>query len=123
MAVKQGAEKRTLYVGGLEEGVDEAILKAAFIPFGEVLDTMLPLDQLNQKNRGFAFVEFELQEDAAAAIENMNGAELYGRVLKVNLARPQSQHLGRNRKAVWETHADEILKDEGQDGDGEEGDG
>ena len=44
----------------------------------EVLDVNMPLDQVNQKNRGFGFVEFELQEDAAAAIENMNGSELFG---------------------------------------------
>nr|WJH19511.1 Peptidyl-prolyl cis-trans isomerase E [Euglena gracilis] len=103
MAVKYGAEKRTLYVGGLDEGADEATVKAAFIPFGDVLDVFIPLDQLKQKHKGFAFVEFELQEDAAAAIENMNGAELFGRVLRVNLARPQlQQHAAQHRKAIWE---------------------
>jgi len=103
MAVKFGAEKRTLYVGGLDEAGDEATLKAAFIPFGEVLDVQIPLDQLQQRSKGFGFVEFELQEDAAAAIENMNGAELFGRVLKVNLARPQhAQHAAAHRKAIWE---------------------
>ena len=39
---------------------------------------------------GFAFVEFELTEDAAAAMENMNDAELYGRVIKVNVAKPNA---------------------------------
>lgn len=47
-------------------------------PPQDVLDVFIPLDQLKQKHKGFAFVEFELQEDAAAAIENMNGAELFG---------------------------------------------
>ena len=42
----------------------------------------------SDKHRGFAFVEFELAEDAAAAIDNMNESELCGRTLRVNLAKP-----------------------------------
>ncbi len=37
-----------------------------------------------EKHRGFAFVEFELPEDAQAAIDNMNDSELFGRTLKVS---------------------------------------
>eukprot|EP00899_Mesostigma_viride_P016096 jgi/Mesvir1/24488/Mv21843-RA.1 len=80
--------KTTLYVGGLEESVKEAVLHAAFIPFGEIKDVNIPLDQTTQKHRGFGFVEFVEAEDAAAAMDNMHNAELFGRVLKVNLAQP-----------------------------------
>eukprot|EP00996_Jenningsia_fusiforme_P004869 NODE_5748_length_641_cov_28.929054_g5357_i0.p1 GENE.NODE_5748_length_641_cov_28.929054_g5357_i0~~NODE_5748_length_641_cov_28.929054_g5357_i0.p1 ORF type:complete len:111 (-),score=23.84 NODE_5748_length_641_cov_28.929054_g5357_i0:221-553(-) len=103
-----GQDKRTLYVGGLDAQVDTATLRAAFVPFGEVLEVQIPLDQVEQKPRGFGFVEYELQEDAAAAIENMNGAEMFGRVLKVNLARMGDQHAGRHTRGVWETRADEL---------------
>ncbi|KAG9492954.1 hypothetical protein GDO78_001088 [Eleutherodactylus coqui] len=67
------ATKRVLYVGGLAEEVDEKILHAAFIPFGDITDIQIPLDYETEKHRGFAFVEFELPEDAAAAIDNMKG--------------------------------------------------
>ncbi|GBG78925.1 hypothetical protein CBR_g28640 [Chara braunii] len=80
--------KTTVYVGGLEENVNEAILHSAFIPFGDVKDVNIPLDQSTQKHRGFGFVEFQDKEDAAAAINNMHNAELYGRVLTVNYAQP-----------------------------------
>lgn len=63
--------KRTIYVGGLAEEVDEKILNAAFIPFGDVVDIQIPLDYETEKHRGFAFIEFENAEDAAAAIDNM----------------------------------------------------
>ena len=63
--------KRTIYVGGLAEEVDEKILKAAFIPFGDVVDIQIPADYETEKHRGFAFIEFEYAEDAAAAIDNM----------------------------------------------------
>lgn len=63
--------KRTIYVGGLAEEVDEKVLNAAFIPFGDVVDVQIPLDYETEKHRGFAFIEFENAEDAAAAIDNM----------------------------------------------------
>jgi peptidyl-prolyl isomerase E (cyclophilin E) len=80
--------KTVLYVGGLEETVNETLLHAAFIPFGEIKDVNIPMDHSTGKHRGFGFVEFEEKEDAAAAIDNMHNAELNGRVLKVNFAQP-----------------------------------
>jgi peptidyl-prolyl isomerase E (cyclophilin E) len=75
--------------GGLSEEVDEKILHAAFVPFGEVKDVKTPLDQATQKHRSFGFVTFLEREDAAAAMDNMDGAELFGRVLTVNYAFPE----------------------------------
>lgn len=63
--------KRTIYVGGLAEEVDEKVLNAAFIPFGDIIDIQIPIDYETEKHRGFAFIEFECAEDAAAAIDNM----------------------------------------------------
>lgn len=60
-----------LLVGGLAEEVDEKVLHAAFIPFGDIIDVQIPLDYESEKHRGFAFIEFEAAEDAAAAIDNM----------------------------------------------------
>lgn len=80
-------KKTLLYVGGLDASVDESTVRAAFVPFGEVLGVEIPRDQLTRKNRGFAFVEFEEPDDAGHAVDNMHNSELFGRVLKVNLAR------------------------------------
>ncbi|XP_062111402.1 uncharacterized protein LOC133822941 [Humulus lupulus] len=86
---QQAVQKNTLYVGGLAEEVNESILHAAFIPFGDIKDVKTPLDQATQKHRSFGFVTFLEREDAAAAMDNMDGAELYGRVLTVNYALPE----------------------------------
>ncbi|XP_066970822.1 peptidyl-prolyl cis-trans isomerase E [Macrobrachium rosenbergii] len=94
------SNKRILYVGGLADEVTEDVLRSAFAPFGEVVDIQIPLDYETEKHRGFAFVEFELPEDAAAAIDNMNESELYGRTIRVNLAKPQKAKEGSSR-AVW----------------------
>lgn len=68
---KTMAEKRTVYVGGLADEVTEQLINDAFIPFGDILEIQMPVDYESQKHRGFAFVEFETAEDAAAAIDNM----------------------------------------------------
>lgn len=86
--------KRTLYVGGLDDHVTKEILEAAFIPFGDIRTTAIPKDRITGKHRGFAFVEFEEEEDAQHAIFNMHDAELYGRVLTVNLARAPARQPG-----------------------------
>ncbi|NXE93186.1 PPIE isomerase, partial [Menura novaehollandiae] len=93
--------------GGLAEEVDEKVLHAAFIPFGDITDIQIPLDYETEKHRGFAFVEFELAEDAAAAIDNMNESELFGRTIRVNLAKPMRIKEGSSRP-VWSD--DEWLK-------------
>lgn len=94
------ANKRVVYVGGLAEEVDEKVLHAAFIPFGDITDVQIPMDYSTQKHRGFGFVEFEFAEDGAAAIDNMNEAELFGRTIRVNLAKPMKIKEGYSR-AVW----------------------
>ncbi|KAG6803624.1 peptidyl-prolyl cis-trans isomerase E isoform X2 [Apis mellifera caucasica] len=109
--------KRTIYVGGLAEEVDEKVLHAAFIPFGEIVDVQIPLDYESEKHRGFAFIEFESAEDAAAAIDNMNDSELFGRTIRVNIAKPQKIKEG-SSKPVWaddvwlQEHAGETLKND-----------
>lgn len=113
--------KRTVYVGGLAEEVDEKVLHAAFIPFGDIMDIQIPLDYETEKHRGFAFVEFECAEDAAAAIDNMNDSELFGRTIRVNLAKPQKIKEG-SSKAVWsddtwlQEHAGKTLNKDGESG-------
>ena len=55
-------------------------------PLGTVVDVYLPTDRATGKPRGFAFVEFSSDDEAARAIQQLNGAELGGRTLKVNAA-------------------------------------
>jgi len=93
--------KRMLYVGGLSEEVTVTTLREVFLPFGDIVDIQMPLDFDTQNHRGFGFVDFELPEDAVAAMDNMNEAELFGRTLKVNLARPSTTKEGQGNRAVW----------------------
>lgn len=92
--------KKTLYVGGLAEDIDINIIKSAFSPFGDILDVNLPIDYTSQKHKGFAFIEFQLPEDAADAIDNMDNGEILGKTIRVNLAKPL-RHKGSASKPVW----------------------
>ncbi|XP_069128336.1 peptidyl-prolyl cis-trans isomerase E-like [Argopecten irradians] len=120
--------KRIVYVGGLAEEVDEKILHAAFIPFGDITDIQIPLDYETEKHRGFAFIEFELLEDSAAAVDNMNESELFGRTIRVNIAKPMKIKEGASR-AVWsedswlQKHAGETLPEKSEEENGKENSG
>ncbi|KAK4130848.1 hypothetical protein BT67DRAFT_445172 [Trichocladium antarcticum] len=101
--------KATVYVGGLSPAVTTTTLSEAFLPFGEIADVSLPRNEnpqtaATEPHRGFAYVEFEDAEDAKEAIDNMDQAELFGRVIKVSPAKaPKSAGTGLGSKtAVWE---------------------
>ncbi|KAK1236534.1 hypothetical protein PQX77_000227 [Marasmius sp. AFHP31] len=108
--------KKTVFVGGLGEDINEAVIYEHFSTFGDIIEVQLPTTATNPtqqtadaKHRGFAFVTYGSSADAQDAIDNMDLNELRGRVLKVNLARPMKtpMQLGGNR-AVWES--EEWLK-------------
>jgi len=80
-----------VFVGNLSFDTGRDELERLFAEHGEVVDLAIPTDRLSGRPRGFAFVEFASDEQAAAAIEKLNGVELGGRNLRVNEAtdRPQ----------------------------------
>ncbi|KAH8590288.1 hypothetical protein B0O99DRAFT_635166 [Bisporella sp. PMI_857] len=104
---EQARWKSTVYVGGLAPMVTAASLQAAFLPFGEIADVSLPKPEgpnSTELHRGFGYVEFEDPEDVKDAIDNMDQAELFGRVIKVNAAKPPknaNEGLG-SKTALWE---------------------
>ncbi|KAH7642071.1 peptidyl-prolyl cis-trans isomerase [Dermatophagoides farinae] len=100
MSLVAAANKRVVYCGGLSEEVDEKIIKSAFLTFGEIIDVNMPIDYITQKHKGFSFIEFETAEDAAAAIDNMNDSEIFGKTIRVNLAKPVKLREA-SYKAVW----------------------
>ena len=99
--------KKTLYVGGLAEGVDYNLLKSAFLPFGDIVDVNLPMDYAKQQHKGFAFVEFQSPEDANDAIDNMDNGEILGKTIRVNLSKPGKFQNSHNRP-IWAD--DEYLR-------------
>ncbi len=69
----------------------EAQLKEVFSQAGTVETATLPIDRMSGRPRGFGFVEMATDEEAAAAVEKLNGFEMEGRKLVVNEARPLAE--------------------------------
>src|SRR5690349_4848149 len=77
-----------LYVGNLNYNTNEAILREAFGANGrEVTSVSVIMDRETGRSRGFAFVEFATPEQAQAALQELDGQELDGRMLRINEAR------------------------------------
>ena len=83
-----------IYVGNLSYGTNDASLRVAFEPFGEVASAQVIMDRETGRSRGFGFVEMPSDEQARAAIAELNGKELDGRTLNVNEARPRADRGG-----------------------------
>jgi cold-inducible RNA-binding protein len=75
-----------LFVGNLDFGTTQDDLRTLFGEAGEVVSVTLPRDRDSGRPRGFAFVEMSTGEQAAAAVESLNGFALHGRNLRVDAA-------------------------------------
>ncbi len=78
-----------LFVGNLSFSTTNDSLRSAFEPFGEVNSANVITDRETGRSRGFGFVEMASQEAANTAIEELDGSEIDGRRVNVNVARPR----------------------------------
>ncbi len=79
-----------IYVGNLSYEATEDDIRQAFAEYGEVSAVNIIQDRETGRSRGFGFVEMPDADQAKAAIENVNLAEIAGRRVTVNEARPKS---------------------------------
>jgi len=84
-----------LFVGNLSFQTTQDDLIAAFSQYGAVERVNIVTDRETGQARGFAFVEMTDRREAETAIARLNGAELNGRAMNVNEARPKPQGGGR----------------------------
>ena len=80
-----------LFVGGLAWATDESSLRTHFEHFGEVVEAKVISDRETGRSRGFGFVTFGEESQASAAQENLNGSELDGRTIRVDVATERSR--------------------------------
>lgn len=83
-----------IYVGNLNYGTTAETVRELFAEHGEIEDVHLPTDRHTGRPRGFGFVTMPNDNEAQAAINALNGAELEGRRLTVNQARPRPERGG-----------------------------
>ncbi|KAJ8758767.1 hypothetical protein K2173_000488 [Erythroxylum novogranatense] len=78
-----------IMVRNLEYSINENSLLKEFSNFGEVAEVKLVKDQTTAKRKAYAFIQYTSQDDAILALENMDGRVVDGRLIYVELARPQ----------------------------------
>jgi RNA recognition motif-containing protein len=81
----------SIYVGNLPYSVNESSLNEIFSPYGTVISTKIITDMQTGRSKGFGFVEMSSEEESAKAIKELDNAELDGRNIRVNLARPKEE--------------------------------
>jgi cold-inducible RNA-binding protein len=81
---------KNIFVGNLDFGATDATVRSLFEPYGAVDRVNVVTDRDTGRSRGFAFVEMSDASQADAAINALNGANLDGRALNVNEARPKT---------------------------------
>ena len=82
---------KNIFVGNLSFGATESAIRTLFERYGAVDRVNLVTDRDTGRSRGFAFVEMSDSAQADQAIQALNGAELDGRALNVNEARPKTE--------------------------------
>ena len=83
-----------LYVGNLSYSVRDEQLQDAFSAYGQVNSAKVLMDRDSGRSKGFGFVEMGSDAEAQAAIDGLNGRDLDGRALTVNVARPMEPRSG-----------------------------
>uniref|UniRef100_A0A7N0U562 Uncharacterized protein n=1 Tax=Kalanchoe fedtschenkoi TaxID=63787 RepID=A0A7N0U562_KALFE len=73
-----------VYVGGIPFDLTEGDLLAVFAQYGEIVDVNLVRDKGTGKSKGFAFVAYEDQRSTNLAVDNLNGAQVLGRTIRVD---------------------------------------
>ena len=83
-----------LYIGGLAYSTTSEGLREFFSQSGNVLSATVITDRFSGQSRGFGFVEMATAEDAQNAISQLNGRELDGRRITVEISNPQAPRTG-----------------------------
>ena len=87
--MEEQVNQNKLFVGNLAWGVTSEKLGEFFSPVGEVTSSSVVTDRETGRSRGFGFVEMSTPDLAQKAVTELNGKELEGREIVVNIAQPK----------------------------------
>jgi cold-inducible RNA-binding protein len=85
-----------IFIGSLAYAATESELRELFESHGEVVSAKIITDRNTGRSKGFGFVEMADKAEGQSAIEALNGADLAGRTIVVNEARPREERPRRN---------------------------
>lgn len=94
-------DKNKLFVGNLPWSMSAHSLQELFAQFGKIAECIIISDRATGRSKGFGFVTFDntdQNDNAQKAIDAMNGKEVEGRKMVVNVARPREERPGGFRR-------------------------
>lgn len=98
-------ESAYVFVGGLPYDLTEGDLLAVFAQYGEIVDVNLVRDKATGKSKGFAFLAYQDQRSTTLVVDNLNGANVVGRTVRVD-------HVANYKKKKEEDEEEEQKKRE-----------
>ncbi|KAH0840174.1 hypothetical protein J3R83DRAFT_1158 [Lanmaoa asiatica] len=90
-----------IFVGGLHLDLTEGDVITIFSQYGEVMDVNLPRDKTTGKTRGFGFLMYEDQRSTILAVDNLNGAKVLDRILRVDHVKNYKQPKTKGEDGEW----------------------
>ncbi|EAU84461.2 RNA-binding protein Cwf29 [Coprinopsis cinerea okayama7 len=113
-----------IFVGGLHNDLTEGDVITIFSQYGEIMDINMPRDKETGKPRGFAFLMYEDQRSTILAVDNLNGAKVLERTLRVDHVKQYKQPKVKNADGEWVEQdeevfnaAPELIEDDGAESD------
>ena len=91
-------DNTNLFVGNFSWNLSEEDMRELFAAYGELEDVKLIIDKMTGRSKGFGFVKFINEDEAATALAELNDKEVDGRELKVTVARPREERPEREEK-------------------------
>lgn len=82
---------KKLFIGNLSFDMTDDQLNAVFAAYGKVISANIVFDKFTHRSKGFAFVEFETEEEAKAAMAALDGSDQLGRPMAVKEALPRPE--------------------------------
>lgn len=83
--------KKKLFIGNLPWSIDNDQLNEIFSKFGTIVEAVVITERHSGRSKGFGFVEYETEEAAQKAIDELNEKEVDGRKIFVNVAKPKEE--------------------------------
>ncbi|KAH7931170.1 hypothetical protein BV22DRAFT_1190479 [Leucogyrophana mollusca] len=103
------AHSAYIFIGGLHFDLTEGDVITIFSQYGEVMDVNLPRDKTTGKTRGFGFLMYEDQRSTVLAVDNLNGAKVLEKTLRVDHVKDYKQPRVKGADGDWEEPEEQSL--------------
>ncbi|KAI0307062.1 hypothetical protein B0F90DRAFT_1684771 [Multifurca ochricompacta] len=98
-----------IFIGGLHYDLSEGDVITIFSQYGEVVDVNLPRDKETGKTKGFGFLMYEDQRSTVLAVDNLNGATVLERTLRVDHVKKYRQTRVKGEDGEWKEPEEQSL--------------